>query len=302
MRRHFSSELQRSTYAKGRNLRWSFLFLILACLVAFFVVHCLTFPADTLTVEDAQGIFPASTEISVPRFTENSHFYSYEDDLLFATVVLPEGASVPEDAVLTVTPIEDTENTYTAAAERVATGEIRQVKLYDVSFYTADGTYLPVSDEAKVNFHFKKTVPVESRDNVAVLHFEEDGVKLPSITDVAVQEDNQLTDLSFDTEGFSVYAMVTWSEEMNLDGQSYAIVSVNDGAAAEKKHAALMGYASPKNSNRLAAGLCDVMKVDSQYYVSSIDGEFTEWHFTGGNVAVWQKHRWQRKSVGERTA
>lgn len=238
----------------------------------------------------------------MPRFTENSYFYSYEDDLLFATVVLPEGASVPEDAVLTVTPIEDTENTYTAAAERVATGEIRQVKLYDVSFHTADGTYLPVSDEAKVNFHFKETVPAESRDNVAVLHFEEDGVKLPSITDVAVQEDNQLTDLSFDTEGFSVYAMVTWSEEMNLDGQSYAIVSVNDGAAAEKKHAALMGYASPKNSNRLAAGLCDVMKVDSQYYVSSTDGEFTEWHFIGGNAAVWQKHRWQRKSVGERTA
>ena len=75
MRRHFSSELQRSTYAKGRNLRWSFLFLILACLVAFFVVHCLTFPADTLTVEDAQGIFPAFTEISASRFTENSHFY-----------------------------------------------------------------------------------------------------------------------------------------------------------------------------------------------------------------------------------
>lgn len=289
MRRHFSSELQRSPYAKGRNLRWSFLFLILACLVAFFVVHCLTFPADTLTVEDAQGIFPAFTEIPAPRFTENSHFYSYEDDLLFATVVLPEGASVPEDAVLTVTPIEDTENTYTAAAERVTTGEIQQVKLYDVSFYTADGTYLPVSDEAKVNFHFKETVPVESRDNVAVLHFEEDGVKLPSITDVAVQEDNQLTDLSFDTEGFSVYAMVTWSEEMNLDGRSYAIVSVNDGADAKKKHAALMGYASPKNSNRLAAGLCDVMKVDSQYYVSIEDGEFTEWHFTkhGDAYYIW---------------
>lgn len=289
MRRHFSSELQRSPYAKGRNLRWSFLFLILACLVAFFVVHCLTFPADTLTVEDAQEIFPASMEIPAPRFTENSYSYSYEDDLLFATVVLPEGASVPEDAVLTVTPIEDTENTYTAAAERVATGEIRQVKLYDVSFYTADGTYLPVSDEAKVSFHFKETVPVESRDNVAVLHFEEDGVKLPSITDVAVQEDNQLTDLSFDTEGFSVYAMVTWSEEMNLDGKSYAIVSINDGAAAEKKHAALMGYASPKNSNRLAAGLCDVMKVDSQYYVSIEDGEFTEWHFTkhGDAYYIW---------------
>ena len=74
-----------------------------------------------------------------------------------------------------------------------------------------------------------------------------------------------------------------------MDGQSYAIVSVNDGAAAEKKHAALMGYGSPKNSNRLAAGLCDVMKVDSHHYVSSTDGEFTEWHFTkhGDAYYIW---------------
>ena len=50
-----------------------------------------------------------------------------------------------------------------------------------------------------------------------------------------------------------------------------------------------MGYASPKNSNRLAAGLCDVMKVDSQYYVSIEDGEFTEWHFTkhGNAYYIW---------------
>lgn len=280
MRRHFSSELQRSPYAKGRNLRWSFLFLILACLVAFFVVHCLTFPADTLTIEDAQGIFPASMEISASRFTENSHFYSYEDDLLFATVVLPEGASVPEDAVLTVTPIEDTENTYTAAAERVATGEIQQVKLYDVSFYTADGTYLPVSDEAKVTFHFKETVPVESRDNVAVLHFEEDGVKLPSITDVAVQEDNQLTDLSFDTEGFSVYAMVTWSEEMNLDGQSYVITSENFLKGRDTHGVMMAAMGTGEWSKKLAASLCSkIENVDSKTYIFG-DNAFTEWHFT----------------------
>lgn len=210
MCQHFSSELQRSTYAKGRNLRWSFLFLILACLVAFFVVHCLTFPADTLTVEDAQGIFPASTEISVPRFTENSHFYSYEDDLLFATVVLPKGASVPEDAVLTVTPIEDTENTYTAAAERVATGEIRQVKLYDVSFYTADGTYLPVSDEAKVNFHFKETVAFTKCAPVGTLLYGKNTVGKENLWANELHE--------------AITAMITPSENVNFESENSQII------------------------------------------------------------------------------
>ena len=39
-----------------------------------------------------------------------------------------------------------------------------------------------------------------------------------------------MTDLSFDTEGFSVYAMVTWSETLDLDGQSYAIVNINENS------------------------------------------------------------------------
>ena len=71
-------------------------------------------------------------------------------------------------------------------------------------------TNLPVSDAAKVTFHFKETISIESQHQVAVLHFEEDGVQQPDITDIAVQNNNEMTDLSFDTEGFSVYAMVTW--------------------------------------------------------------------------------------------
>lgn len=91
-------------------------------------------------------------------------------------------------------------------------------------------TNLPVSDAAKVTFHFKETISIESQHQVAVLHFEEDSIQQPDITDIAVQNNNEMTDLSFDTEGFSVYAMVTWSETLDLDGQSYAIVNINENS------------------------------------------------------------------------
>lgn len=136
---------------------------------------------------------------------------------------------------------------YTEAAKQVASGDLQNVKLYDVSFYTADGTYLSVSDQAKVSIHFKETIPIETTQNVAVLHFEDTGTQLPTITDVQMQEENQMTDLSFDTEGFSIYAVVTWTESMDLDGKSYAIVSINDGKAPVK-HAALM--ATPHGSGQ----------------------------------------------------
>lgn len=270
-------------------MRWHLIFLLFAFMVALIVTYALILPAVSLTEDSASELSENEPVFDESAFTEHAMVFSYEDDTLSASVTLPEGTAVPADAVLSITPVTVETDAYTEAAKQVASGDLQNVKLYDVSFYTADGTYLSVSDQAKVSIHFKETIPIETTQNVAVLHFEDTGTQLPTITDVQTQEENQMTDLSFDTEGFSIYAVVTWTESMDLDGKSYAIVSINDGKAPVK-HAALM--ATPHGNDKLAAGLLSsVTKVDGQYYVSSAEQKnFTEWNFTkqeDGGYYIW---------------
>lgn len=275
----FSSKLQSYVQKRKWNLRWHLIFLLFAFLVALIVIYALILPAVSLTEDSAPELSANESVFDESAFTEHATVFSYEDDTLSASVTLPEGTSVPTDAVLSITPVTEETDAYTKAAEQVASGDLQDVKLYDVSFYTADGTYLSVSDQAKVSIHFKETIPIETTQNVAVLHFEDTGTQLPTITDVQTQDENQMTDLSFDTEGFSIYAVVTWTESMDLDGESYAIVNINDGKAPVK-HAALM--ATPHGDSKLEAGLLSgVTEVNGQYYVSSAEQKnFTEWHFT----------------------
>lgn len=149
-------------------------------------------------------------------------------------------------------------------------------------------TNLPVSDAAKVTFHFKETISIESQHQVAVLHFEEDGVQQPDITDIAVQNNNEMTDLSFDTEGFSVYAMVTWSETLDLDGQSYAIVNINENSTKWKPEIISAAMMDQVSNQTLTSSVCSVMQIGSEYYISSND-QFTEWHFEKyeDGYAIW---------------
>lgn len=149
-------------------------------------------------------------------------------------------------------------------------------------------TNLPVSDAAKVTFHFKETISIESQHQVAVLHFEEDGVQQPDITDIAVQNNIEMTDLSFDTEGFSVYAMVTWSETLDLDGQSYAIVNINENSTKWKPEIISAAMMDQVSNQTLTSSVCSVMQIGSEYYISSND-QFTEWHFEKyeDGYAIW---------------
>ena len=149
-------------------------------------------------------------------------------------------------------------------------------------------TNLPVYDAAKVTFHFKETISIESQHQVAVLHFEEDGVQQPDITDIAVQNNIEMTDLSFDTEGFSVYAMVTWSETLDLDGQSYAIVNINENSTKWKPEIISAAMMDQVSNQTLTSSVCSVMQIGSEYYISSND-QFTEWHFEKyeDGYAIW---------------
>ncbi|MBQ6999709.1 MAG: Cna B-type domain-containing protein [Oscillospiraceae bacterium] len=122
-------------------------------------------------------------------------------------------AALPEGAELTVTPIAEDREDYAAMAAQVSGAvaeNIEKLTLLDLSFY-ASGEYLPVSDSATVTLYFEGDI-FQNRQ-VKVFHLTENGpTELNStattFTTFSLREENTQTMLTFETEGFSVFAVV----------------------------------------------------------------------------------------------
>lgn len=208
---------------------------LLALLVALLVSYILALPVETTT--------------SAVAFTcENSD--------LAARVELPEGSGVPLDAQLRVAPVTADAAVVADLEQQVldALGSpdpsLTNVTLYDISFYTPDGDYIPVSDSASVFLAFKQPAASAASD-VQVLHFEDD-VAAPTVLDqveASQDDDGAVTSVGFDTEGFSVFALVevlatqpmgyvehVVSDLDEIDGRSY-IVTSNKGSNPAPKYA-----------------------------------------------------------------
>jgi len=143
----------------------------------------------------------------IPRPQE----YNYEDDTLSATVVLPAGSQVPKDATLRVTPIPQGETLYSLLerqAQAAVDGAVGQLVLYDVSFYTQAGEYLPVEETADVTITFKQEV--FTGEQVEVIHYGANAVPV-ALEGVEIQrgENEALSGLSFQTDGFSVFGLMS---------------------------------------------------------------------------------------------
>lgn len=169
---------------------------------------------------------------------ETGEVYAYEDDAIAVEVTLPADSTVPADAILSVQAIADTDVSYgelARQAETAVTGETGAIALYDISFYTSDGQYLPVADNATVSLHFKETVIAEGDTEVAVLHYKEEADLPAALEEVDVERDENdaLSSLTFQTEGFSIYAVVEvkslgyepLTDITDLDGKELAILS-----------------------------------------------------------------------------
>lgn len=133
------------------------------------------------------------------------------EDSLEVTVALPEGSMVPPDANLIVQPITEAAENYetlVSQAEAVS-GEVVSICFYEIGFRTQAGAYLPVSEEARVTIRFLKPLQ-ESGEAVTVLHYAEGTEEPIVLNEVAVQRDENdaLSELTFQTNGFSVFAVV----------------------------------------------------------------------------------------------
>lgn len=196
--------------------------------------------------------------------------YTYQDDTLEAQVVLPEECDLPENAVLRVTALTEDSERYVGLADQAAEaagGDVEQVLLYDIGFYAENEAgelqHLDVTDSATVSLLLRDAVLPETPGSVSVLHFAGDSqppVRLENVTvtqqtpeaapatfsltrsseATAETEAETMTVLTFDTEGFSVFAVVKVNSSQavgevtvtddtiaNIDGKSYVIVNYN---------------------------------------------------------------------------
>lgn len=138
--------------------------------------------------------------------------YRYEDETLLVTVVLPADSQVPETAELLVMPITQEEDRYSQLeqqAQDAIAGTLTQIVLYDLSFYTGEA-YLPVEDSAVVTITFLQGQLSEPAEQVTVLHYAQEEAAPVALREVEVQRDEneELSGLTFQTEGFSTYAVV----------------------------------------------------------------------------------------------
>lgn len=221
----------------------------------------------TETMENTEETEPAE-ESAVPEYIDSGEDGSY------VAVSLPKDTAVPENADLTVTAVTENDEQFAAMAEQVRSlveEDIASLSLMDISFYDSEGTYLHVPDTASVTitmqdalapgtvkvFHFVDNVPVE--------------VETVSVNSVVAesQDDSETmqTYLTFETEGFSVFAVV----EVVTSEDKYELV---DGVAATamageyyilnyEATAAMMAESTVNNKNQYSA-LTEAAVADKQ--------------------------------------
>lgn len=166
---------------------------------------------DRVEVDEAAvlGYVPLPQE---PSEEENSseHYVSVSEDGITAEVQL--NTALPAGAELTVTPIGEESEGYAAMAaqiEEALSENIEKLTLLDLSFMV-DGEYHSVSDNATVTLCFDGDIFAGRQ--VKVFHFTENGpTELNSTAttfSTASQNEAIQTQLTFETEGFSVFAVV----------------------------------------------------------------------------------------------
>lgn len=185
----------------------------------------------------------------------------------------------PENVQLCVRSITETDDSYDELSRQAADaviGNSVQALFYDISFYTNDGEYLPVSDNASVSIQFKETVLTEETGDIVVLHYEEDSGALVEVGEVEVELDanEDLSALKFATQGFSVFAVVKVqsTDVTGLDGRKFVIANLN----SSRKYA--MTSTPNEDSSRLTAKSVSVLEEKGQAVYVSGDN-LTCWEF-----------------------
>lgn len=206
------SETEACIRRNRRRLAWQRVVTALAALVVFYTTYALILPALTLDGEMAKRMFGINTP------TQDGQTHSYTDPAGRSYQVVFDGADLPGDTVLIPRELTAEEADYAALTQQVLDqleGTPVNITLLDIGFYDTDGDHISVTDTARVSLDYEGDVFGDSA--VRVFHFSGDGLvelEQVAVTQVSAAsgEDGVQTHLEFETEGFSVFAVVEVSQ------------------------------------------------------------------------------------------
>ena len=229
------------------------------------------------------------------------------------TVTYGEEAHIPYGAQLKVEEIpseaEEYYEYYRRAADLVSTDEGEgnrhgYGRLFDISIWNGEEKIEPQS-HVEVSIRLAN-VPEDSKD-LRVVHFgnyEPEVMALEEMPENAAlsvnetEEDERTAELRFETDSFSVYAVVSTnaSSGYGLGGQKFAIVNSNSN-----KTEAVLGR-SQENNSALSASEVAVQQIDGRSYL--VGQDITVWEFENvrDNVYYIKAPDGQYMHVGNQTA
>lgn len=219
---------------------------------------------------------------------ETTPAYLYEDGAIAVEVRLPADSGVPADAVLTVRPITAAERSYdyetlVRQAEASVDKAVVEIALYDISFYTPGGEYIPVADTATVSLRFKGSILPEGANEVAVLHYQEDADLPVTVEDVDVEcgANDAVSALTFRAEGFSVFGVAALADTGTDAG--FTLTYAYNGIDYTIAFTIRDSDGAPISGDYSAGGI--TAKDAAKYLFSDIAPEIGGYTYTG---AVWQ--------------
>lgn len=198
------------------------------------------------------------------------------------TVTYGPDAGIPTGATLEVSEVVSESDDYeeyvekTAEAVGSAADALNYIKLLDISIMYKNEK---VQINAPVDVQIKLLDKEETEDRTKVVHFGEDETNV-----IEPEVDSDI--VSFETSGFSIYAVTSYGETSNLDGKTFAIVHVNTQATTGTsignntvyQGRALQNTAS--TTTRLAGATVNVETHESGLnIVTSGTTEISEWTF-----------------------
>ena len=234
----------------------------------------ITFEADGFSVYAVAGI-------TFSRRITASDGAAYE-----VTVVCPDAAGIPEDAVLRVAELLPGSEGREEALERAAAALSDADRLafvaggvvFDIGLVSEGAAVEPLSP---VTVRIRCLEPVERLEDTecAMVHLGADGAEVLPVTSRV--EDGRITRVSFSTPSFSSFAFTQAKYIGALNGQSFAIVRDNGS-----NKVALLGEAHPSVANRLEASYVNILEDGQLTPVTTANGsverdevDITAWTF-----------------------
>ena len=164
-----------------------------------------------------------------PQKTSEAGTLTFEGPDYTVFVTYTEDADIPEDASLVVSEIKedsDEYDTYRAQAEdAIAAGGLSWIRLFDISI-EVDGKPIEPAAPVSVQINYHEAIAQDQNTEVNTIHFE--GKKeTPRLLDTEAEgSENTTEQVSFETDGFSVFAIVGTTIEKNVltsDGLNYKV-------------------------------------------------------------------------------